>query len=107
VKNQWKTLWREKFEDRLLAESVAIKDYPLVFVDKGTVVSTSKGRCIEGAEEVIRRHEVDLGERFLLPPNPSEGGYGAFIREIIMKQPRWRRRKTDDNTASKPGRSRT
>ncbi|MFX0203989.1 MAG: hypothetical protein ACFFCW_48445 [Candidatus Hodarchaeota archaeon] len=90
VKKEWKLLWNEKFDDSIRSEGVALKDYPLLFVEKGLVVYTSKGCCIDRFEKIVAKHENELDVKFISPPDPKEGGYGKFIREVIKKQPRYR-----------------
>lgn len=38
LKIEWKKLWQERFDDGIRAESVAVKGYDQLFVDKGTII---------------------------------------------------------------------
>ena len=35
LKREWARLWLERFDDKFRAESVAVKDYPLILVERG------------------------------------------------------------------------
>ena len=51
--NQWKTLWRDLVV-KIHAEEIANRDFPLLFVEQGTVVKASRG---------IRQLPVGLQQR--------------------------------------------
>jgi hypothetical protein len=36
-------LWKERFDDKVKAEAVSVRDYPMLFVDRGLVVFVTKG----------------------------------------------------------------
>ena len=87
VRAEWKQMWNESFLDRWKAETVAVKDYPRLFVERGTVILAAKDCKVPVLEEIIQLHEAVVGGRIIRPTNPYEGGWGKFIRDVIMKLP--------------------
>ena len=91
LKQQWKTLWRERIDDKLRAEGIADKDYSLLFVERGTViVATRKYKPLD-FDEILQQH-LPSSEGYVAPPNPAIGGWGKFIRNVLSKQSRFTRR---------------
>lgn len=88
LKEQWKLLWRERIDDRVKAEGIASEDYELLFVDRGTVIIATRDYKPPSFRDIVERHSGD--ER--LPPHPTVGGWGRFIREVISEQKRFTRR---------------
>jgi len=88
LKKQWKTLWREKIDDRVRAEGISNKDYLQLFVERGTVIMATKKFKPLDCHEILQRHlssdSKDINK--VLPPNPTVGGWGKFIRNILSKQ---------------------
>jgi len=89
-KNQWKTMWRNRLDDKVRAEGIADKDYTLLFVDRGTVIiATRKFRLLD-FYEILQYHKLLSGSE-IIPPNPQVGGWGKFIRTSLTQQNRSRR----------------
>lgn len=42
LKKQWKTMWSERVDDKVRAESIAEKDYNILFVERGTVIFATR-----------------------------------------------------------------
>jgi hypothetical protein len=85
IRKEWKELWSQKFEDDLIAEDIARRDYPLLFIEQGTVVrATRKYRHIE-FDDIIEKHQKSLGSNLINPPHPEIGGWGKFIKTKIRK----------------------
>jgi len=94
VKMQWGLLWRDRIDDRVRAEGIANQGYSLLFVDRGDVIIATKDFKPLSLREILQQHipsEVEA-ER-LIPPSPSAGGWGKFIREVLRKQRLIRRRR--------------
>jgi hypothetical protein len=89
IHREWKALWDQKIEDKLVAESVARDTYPLLFVDQGTVIQAPRKYKPPMWHEILARHERAAGSP-LTPPDPEEGGYRKFARTVLAKQARWR-----------------
>lgn len=88
--DQWKRLWRERFDDKLRAEGIANADYPKLFVDKGTVIFATRNFKMLNFKEILELHGIGDADRFI-PPNPQVGGWGKFIRTMIVNQKSQRR----------------
>lgn len=85
LKEQWKKLWRERIDDKLRAEGIANEDYPMLFVDKGTVIIATRDFKILSFKEILELNGVINAEKFIAP-SPSVGGWGKFIRTFIVRK---------------------
>ncbi|MGB9854102.1 MAG: hypothetical protein ACPLRY_04770 [Candidatus Bathyarchaeales archaeon] len=92
LKRQWKTLWRERVDDKVRAESIAEKDYGMLFVERGTVIFATRKFKMLSFREVLQLHGVVDVDR-VVGPHPSVGGWGKFIRTVIGNQQACGRRK--------------
>lgn len=90
VREQWRLLWRERFDDRFRGEGVAVRDYPLVFMDRGFVVFASRDAKVPSFSEIL---EYWAFEGLVYAPDPAVGGWGKFVRTHILR--RSRRRKNE------------
>ena len=83
-KDEWKSMWRNRLDDKVRAEGIADKDYSLLSVDRGTVIiATRKFRPLDFGELLRNRKLAQCGE-MIVPPNPSVGGWGKFIRATFV-----------------------
>jgi hypothetical protein len=82
LKTQWKKLWRDRFDDRTRAEGIADKDYPSLFVERGTVIFATKTFKMLNFKEILQLNGIDDSGRFV-SPSSSTGGWGKFIRTAI------------------------
>jgi hypothetical protein len=80
LKGEWKKLWREKHNDKVRAEGVAVNDYSALFVDKGTVIHATRDFKVLNFQDILEQHNV--AERYI-PPNPQVGGWTKFVKESI------------------------
>jgi hypothetical protein len=87
LKTQYKTLWRERIDDKVRAEGVANRDYSMLFVEKGTVIFATRDFKPLNFKEILDQHKVVDAER-VVPPSPHVGGWGKFIRTEIASQKR-------------------
>ena len=85
LKKEWRTLWRERIDDKVRAEGVADKDYAVLFVERGTVIFATRKFRMLSFREILQLHGVIDVER-AVGPNPSVGGWGKFIRTVITNQ---------------------
>lgn len=92
LKKEWKTLWRERIDDKVRAEAIANRDYSALFVERGTVIFATKKFKLLSLREIMQMHGILDAERFV-PPNPSVGGWGKFIRTVIANQRLSKRKK--------------
>jgi len=85
LKKQWSTLWRERIDDKVRAEGVANKDYEKLFVERGLViVATRKFKPLSFSEVLERHKPSDMVDA--VPSNPSVGGWGKFIRNVLSRE---------------------
>lgn len=87
VRGEWKTLWRERIDDRVRAEGLASQNFSLLFVERGTVIVATRDFKLLDLREILHQHEIEDAERFV-SPHPSVGGWGRFIRTVIRQQSR-------------------
>jgi hypothetical protein len=83
LKGEWKKLWREKHNDKLRAEGVAVNDYSKLFVDKGTIIHASRDFKQLNFRDILEQHEI--AEKYV-PVNPHVGGWTKFVKESITKK---------------------
>lgn len=87
LRRQWRAMWRQRIDDRLRAEGIADSDYPLLFVDRGTVIiATRKFRPPDFFEILQKHNNGDGSVGCVVPPSPSVGGWGRFIRTVLRRQ---------------------
>jgi len=91
LRRQWATLWRERIDDKVRAEGIANKDYDKLFVERGLVIVATRNFKPLSFSEVLERHrqpEMVGG----IPPSPSVGGWGKFVRSVLSKEKRFTKR---------------
>ncbi len=72
-------------DDKFRAESIAEKDYSMLFVELGTVIFATRKFRMLSFREILQLHGVVEVDRFVWP-HPSVGGWGKFIRTVIASQ---------------------
>jgi len=102
LKGQWKMLWQDRIDDKVRAEGISDKDYSQLFVERGTVIMATRKFKPPDFYEILQQHlsshSSDINN--VLPPNPTVGGWGKFVRNVLSKQqPPVRRRR---NTLTEP-----
>lgn len=85
LKTQWKSLWRNRFDDKVRAEGIADNDYSLLFVEKGTVIFATRKFKMLNLREIAEKHKLVDADR-VVQPSPDVGGWGKFIRTVIVGQ---------------------
>ena len=91
-KDQWKSMWRNRLDDKVRAEGIADKDYSLLSVDRGTVIIATRKFKLLDFKEILQQHDLSsIGQ--IIPPNPSVGGWGKFIRTALAAQSLKRQRR--------------
>jgi len=88
-KKQWKNLWRNRVDDKVRAEGIADKDYSLLFVDRGTVIIATRKFKLLDFYETLQQQKLLIGSE-TVPPNPSVGGWGKFVRTTLTPRNRTR-----------------
>ncbi|HKZ94616.1 MAG TPA: hypothetical protein VJ249_08570 [Candidatus Bathyarchaeia archaeon] len=98
LKEQWKTLWRNRFDDRVRAEGIADKDYSMLLIERGTVIIATRKFKLLDLQDILEQHRNAVGSEWI-PPNPSVGGWGKFVRTVLdPKNPKQRRRQAPSKT---------
>jgi len=82
IKGQWKLLWNECFNDKVKAEGVAMDNYSVLNVEKGTVIQASRDFKALNFKEILEQHKIENSERFIAPDN-NTGGWNKFIKTKI------------------------
>jgi hypothetical protein len=82
---QWKKLWQERVDDKVLAEGIAITDYSSLFVQQGTVIHATRDFKALNFKEIIEQHEVENPDRYI-QPNQQIGGWKKFVKTQITNQ---------------------
>lgn len=91
-KDEWKSMWHNRLDDRVRAEGIADRDYSMLSVDRGTVIiATRKFRPLDFYELLQKRKLSMQGE--VVAPDPSVGGWGKFIRTALIAQNAKRRKR--------------
>jgi len=88
---QWKLLWRDRIDDKVRAEGIANQDYSKLFVDRGTVIIATRDYKAPDFVEILEQHQLSDAYK-VVPPNPTIGGWGKFVRNVLSKQKRFIKR---------------
>jgi hypothetical protein len=94
LKEEWAFLWMERFDDRVRAEGVAVRDYPLLFMDKGFVIFATRDAKAPSFSEVV---EFWASQGCVYAPDPTVGGWGKFIKTELRKLGHSRAKKFNDS----------
>ena len=82
---QWKSLWRDRIDDKIRAEGIANQDYSKLFVERGTVIIATRDYKPPDFVEILQQHISSDAEK-MVPPSPAVGGWGKFVRSALNKQ---------------------
>ncbi|MGB9756523.1 MAG: hypothetical protein ACPLVJ_01920 [Candidatus Bathyarchaeales archaeon] len=85
LRKEWKTLWRQRIDDKVRAESIANEDYSRLFVERGTVIFATRKFKMLSFKEILQLHGI-VDFEGVISPSPSVGGWGKFIRTVIAAQ---------------------
>jgi len=83
LKVEWKLLWSERFDDKLLAEGVSVSDYQRLLVERGTIIHATRDYKALSFKEILQLHLAQDGERFAEPEN-HVGGWRKFIKTEML-----------------------
>ncbi|MBS7635392.1 hypothetical protein KEJ34_07945 [Candidatus Bathyarchaeota archaeon] len=87
LKDEWGLMWRERFDDKVRAESVATRDYPLLLMDRGFIIFATRDFRPLRFSEIL---DYWASQNMVYAPSPEVGGWGKFIRTIITRSGRRR-----------------
>jgi len=91
IKTEWKRLWRERYDDKVRAEGIALSDYNQLFIDKGTIIHATRDFKALNFREILKEHEILNAERYV-SPDPHVGGWTKFVKTQITSQKSERKR---------------
>ena len=89
LKEEWALLWKERFDDRVRAEGVSVRDYPLLFMSRGHVVFATRDAKAPSFSQIA---EVWASRGMVYSPDPEVGGWGKFVRTELNRVDRPRAR---------------
>ncbi len=93
LRAQWKSMWQERVDDKERAEGISFRDYSQLFIERGTVImATRKFKQLDFYEILEQYKKLVGGEA--IPPHPSVGGWGKFIRGNFKPNTQVRRRRS-------------
>ena len=84
VKGEWHDLWQSKREDEIVAESISLKKYTWLEIEKGEIVRDSRHVGVDLHSILQRNYGIDEAAR--INPDPAVGGYGKFVKENLSKR---------------------
>ena len=113
VRDEWIDLWNSKIDDKQRAEAIARREYAVLLVKRGDVLSAPRGYRSPDLRDIMSVHEKAMGQS-LMPLDPAEGGWAKFTRDKIiipaaekkrraMKKPQ-RTKRTGQGPSKKGGR---
>ncbi len=82
LKVQWKLLWNERFNDKVRAEGVSEKDYVILDVERGTIITATRDFKVLNFREILEKHLIEHPDRFV-QPNANMGGWNKFVKTQI------------------------
>ena len=82
LKGQWKLLWSERFDDRVRAEGVSVKDYAILDIEKGTIIHATKDFKVLNLKQILEKYLIENPERYV-QPDVHFGGWNKFIKTEI------------------------
>ena len=85
LKNQWSLLWKERFDDKVKAEGISVKNYDGLFVEQGTVIHATRDFKALNFRDVLDKNLVENPDRYV-QPSVHVGGWNKFIKTQIRKQ---------------------
>jgi len=85
LRSEWRRLWRTRIDDRVRAEGVASRDYPLLFTERGTIIVATRDYKPLSFQEILEEHLLP-SDAETVNTSPTTGGIGRFIREVIRSQ---------------------
>lgn len=82
LKVQWKLLWNERFNDKVRAEGVSEKDYEILNIERGTVITATRDFKVLNFKDILEKHLIEQPDRFV-QPNAHIGGWTRFVKTNI------------------------
>ena len=80
LKIEWADLWRYKRDDAINAEGFSLKDYSLLFVDRGEIIHATRDYKPLSFREILEKH-VGSEDASKVDLDPQVGGWRKFARQ--------------------------
>jgi hypothetical protein len=77
-------MWQRRLEDKERAEGIADRDYAMLQVERGLVVSATRNYQPPTLEKILRHWGLDPEHDMRI--GSGQPGWGAFIRAKLRKQ---------------------
>ena len=82
LKVQWKLLWSERYNDKLRAEGISVKDYASLRVERGTIIHATRDYKALSFKEILEQNLIENPDRFV-QPDAQAGGWNKFVKTKI------------------------
>ena len=101
LKEEWKLMWSERFDDKVRAEGVSVNNYTCLRVEQGTIIHATKDFKILNFKEILKEHLVENPDRYI-EPNNNNGGWNKFIKNNIGTTKNGQKKQASDYIPAKP-----
>ncbi|MGD0072488.1 MAG: hypothetical protein ABSB71_13125 [Candidatus Bathyarchaeia archaeon] len=105
LKTTWKKLWQERVDDKVRAEGIAINDYSMLYVERGTIIHATRDYLALNFKDILQQHQIENAERYI-PPSQAVGGWNKFVKTQITKQQPHKKKRAEAYLAEKTERRR-
>ena len=82
LKVQWKLLWSERYNDKVRAEGISVKDYASLRVERGTIIHATRDYKALNFKEILEQNLIENPDRFV-QPDAQAGGWNKFVKTKI------------------------
>jgi ABC-type sulfate transport system substrate-binding protein len=100
LKIEWKKLWQERVDDKVRAEGIAIHDYSMLYVERGTIIHATRDYRALNFKDILQQHQIENAERYI-PPSQAVGGWNKFVKTQITKQQPHKKKRAEAQLAEK------
>ena len=80
LKIEWADLWKYKQDDEVKAEGISVKDYSLLYVDRGEIIHATRDYKPLSFREILEKH-VGSEDASRVDLDPQVGGWRKFARQ--------------------------
>ena len=80
LKVEWADLWKNKRDDEVKAEGFSLKDYSLLYVDRGEIIHATRDYKPLSFREILEKH-VGSEDASRIDIDPRVGGWRKFARQ--------------------------
>jgi hypothetical protein len=100
LKTEWKLMWSERFDDKVVAEGVSANDYDILHVERGLIIHATREFKALNFKEIVQQRIVENPERYL-QPDVHTGGWNKFIKTEIAASRSQQNKKNDSRASEK------